>query len=152
MSRAIGMLSILKINALVKAKHKGMHNDGGGLYLRIDPRHGSASWIFRYRDKISLKLRDKGMGRFPDISLKDARLQAAQLRTMCAQGVDPIDSKRQALADVRASRANNKTFGECAESFFSKEQHGWSEETRLTWRRTIDMYCEPLLKMPITEV
>ena len=152
MSRTIGMLSILKITALVKAKQKGMHSDGGGLYLRIDSRHGSASWIFRYRDKISLKLRDKGMGRFPDISLKDARDHAAQLRTMCAQGVDPIESKRHDLAEIRASRAKNLTFGECAESFFEKEQHGWSEKTRQTWRRTIDIHCKPILKMPMTEV
>lgn len=152
MSRSSGKLTILKLNALINARQSGMHCDGGGLYFRIDPRHGSTSWIFRYRDKVSLKLRDKGMGRFPDIGLKDARDHAVQLRLMHAQGVDPIDSKRQALVEARASRANKKTFGECAESFFAKEQHGWSEVTRLTWRRTIDMYCKPILKIPITEV
>ncbi len=152
MSRTIGMLSILKITSLIKAEQKGMHSDGGGLYLRIDPRHGSASWIFRYRDKVSLKLRDKGMGRYSDISLKDARQLAAQLRTMCAQGFDPIDSKRKELAEIRASRAKIMTFGDCAESFFEKEQHGWSEKTRQTWRRTIDMYCKPILQIPINEI
>jgi len=152
MSRAIGMLSILKITALIKAKQKGMHCDGGGLYFRIDPRHGGTSWVFRYRDKVSLKLRDKGMGRFPDLSLKDARHQAAQLRTLRAQGVDPIDSKRQILADQRARLMQAKTFGQCAESFYQKEQHGWSKKTRQKWRQSIDHNFKSILKKPVQEV
>jgi len=152
MTRVIGRLSVLKINALVKAGQAGMHADGGGLYLRIDYRHLSAAWVFRYRDPVTSKLRDKGLGSYSSINLKDARSIAAELRTQRAKGIDPIDAKHKALAEERDKRAKLKTFMECAESFISKEKHGWVVKTHQKWRHTIDVCCKPILHKPINDI
>ena len=43
-ARLIGKLTSLRLESLTKARKGGMTSDGGGLYFRIDPRHGGASW------------------------------------------------------------------------------------------------------------
>lgn len=152
MTRPIGKLSIININNMVKAKRAGMHSDGGGLYLRIDSRHQSAAWVFRYRDRVSQKLRDKGLGGYPAVSLKDARLRAADLRSQLTKGIDPIDAKREALAQEREKRAKSVSFKVCAEGFIAKERHDWTDKHYQKWRHTIDVCCKPILNIPINEI
>jgi hypothetical protein len=81
------------------------------LYLQIDRRHGGKSWVFRYRDRLTGKLRDKGMGGYDDLSLKDARSQVEMYRNEVKQGIDPITSRREALAVQKAGLGKVKTFG-----------------------------------------
>jgi hypothetical protein len=45
MARPIGLLKALDVSRL--AKQRGMHHDGGGLYLRVVPRN-QCSWVYRY--------------------------------------------------------------------------------------------------------
>ena len=70
-------------------KEKGLHADGGGLYLRITDS-GTKGWIFRFaRDA---RTRDMGLGAYADISLASAREIAEQCRKLLKQGADPIES------------------------------------------------------------
>lgn len=59
--------------------------DGRGLYLVV-PTRGNKRWLFRYRfagkeNSISFCL-------YPDVSLKDARKQRQETRTLLAKGID----------------------------------------------------------------
>ena len=56
-------------------------------------REGKASWILRYR--YGGRQREKVIGRYPDISLKDARDLARKDRALLQQGVDVGAVKRQ---------------------------------------------------------
>lgn len=56
-------------------------------------REGKASWILRYR--FGRRQREKVIGRYPDISLKDARELARRDRALLQQGVDVGAVKRQ---------------------------------------------------------
>lgn len=56
-------------------------------------RQGKASWILRYR--FGGKQTEKVIGRYPDISLKDARELARKDRALLQQGVDVAALKRQ---------------------------------------------------------
>jgi hypothetical protein len=67
MPRTLNRLSPLKVQ---KLKRKGLHADGGGLYLRVTDG-GTKSWMFRYGD--GGKLRDMGLGPLHTISLPRAR-------------------------------------------------------------------------------
>jgi hypothetical protein len=129
-----------------------MTSDGGGLYFRIDPRHGGASWVFRYRDRITYKLRDRGLGAYPALGLKEARAEAARLRLMRAQGIDPIDSRRQALDAIRQERSQRKTFGECARSLIEVEKHGWNWKTLQSWKTGLFVTAKALEHRPINEI
>ena len=52
---------------------KGKYHDGNGLYISISSK-GKGKWSFRYR--AHKKSREMGLGRFPDVSLFDARQHA----------------------------------------------------------------------------
>ena len=41
------------------SKPPGRYGDGGGLYFHVRDT-GSRAWVFRYRDRVTAKLRDKG--------------------------------------------------------------------------------------------
>lgn len=100
-----------KLEKLV-AKHllklpPAMHNDGAGLYLLVRAS-GSRVWIFRYRDRVTGKLRDKGLGPLDAITLAQARVEASKLRAALQTGVDPIQSHREAVQAARVKRAKDK--------------------------------------------
>jgi len=62
---------------------------GGGLIFfakETSARQGQASWILRYR--LGGRRREKVLGRYPDISLKEARELARGDRAQIQQGVD----------------------------------------------------------------
>lgn len=68
---------------------------GGGLiFFAKEPsaRQGQASWILRYR--IGGRRREKVLGRYPDISLKEARELARSNRAQIQQGIDVGAQKR----------------------------------------------------------
>jgi Arm DNA-binding domain len=67
MPRTLNRLSPLRVQ---KLKRRGLHADGGGLYLRVTDG-GTKSWMFRYGD--GGKLRDMGLGPVHTISLPRAR-------------------------------------------------------------------------------
>lgn len=68
---------------------------GGGLIFfakESSARRGQASWILRYR--YGGRLREKVLGRYPDVSLKDARELARRDRSQVQQGIDVGAQKR----------------------------------------------------------
>ena len=72
----------------------GRHGDGHGLYFYV--RGNSRTWIYRYQ--FNGKRRDMSLGRYPEMSLREARLarSAAQIER------DPMEG-RQAGAETVAS-------------------------------------------------
>ena len=66
---------------------------------------GVRSWSFRFRDPGKGTDARKTIGRYPDISLGEARKAADMLRRDVAMGVNPSEEKRRNRSD-----ANTKTF------------------------------------------
>ena len=56
---------------------KGVYVDGDGLRLRID-KNKNKSWSLRYQ--LAGKIREMGLGKYPIISLKDARKKTIQAK------------------------------------------------------------------------
>jgi len=67
--------------------------DGGGLYLEIAPTGGKL-WRYKYRFEGKEKL--LSLGRYPEVSLQDARRRHFEARERLAQGIDPAATKRAA--------------------------------------------------------
>src|ERR1700730_16551383 len=80
--------------------------DVTGFGLRVTAS-GIKSWIYLYR--VNGRPRRYTIGRYPDLSLADARLRAKTARNEVARGVDPSATK------VQLRRA--ETFGELADQF-----------------------------------
>src|SRR5271156_890120 len=94
------------------AKHPGtrkgpaMLPDGAGGYLQITPS-GSKSWVYRYTRHH--KPRMMGLGVFGEndgeLTLAAARALAGKARGVLAEGLDPLEAKREAAAAEAAKRA-----------------------------------------------
>jgi len=84
-------LSDTKIRSLKPSVKSYKIHDGGGLYIQISPK-GSKFWLYRY--KYLQKDRAYSIGRYPDISLAEARELKDAARKLVAQGVDPVRQRK----------------------------------------------------------
>ena len=74
--------------AFVKSVIKpGKYGDLHGLMLRVQPS-GSKAWI--WRGTVGGKRRDLGLGRYPYVSLAEARAKAFEYRKAALEGEDPV--------------------------------------------------------------
>lgn len=145
MARAVNRLS----DMAVKNAGPGMHADGGGLYLAV--KRGGKSWIFRYRDRATRRLRDCGLGSVLAVPLKEARRLAADCRLMLAEDRDPL-AEKQARKDALAA-AIRVTFAECAERYIAAHKASWRNEKHgQQWQNTLDKYAAPIMPLPVASI
>jgi integrase len=122
-------------------------SDGEGLSLVVS-KSGRKKWVLRYQ--VDGVRRDKGLGSYPEVGLKDARRKASEDRALIANGIDPID-------DRRASRKAAKqipTFGEIAQRVIADAHRRSSNaKVRYQWARHLGpAYSGPLLGRPVHEI
>lgn len=147
MARKTHKLTDLTIRKLAK---KGLHGDGGNLFLRITET-GTKGWVFRYkrgrRDDGAKKVYDLGMGGYPDLSLTGARAKAAEFRGMLAVGVNPAEVRRNEHAPAGAPEAKRVVnFTEATKRFIAAREAGWrNEKHRQQWRNTLEQYAFPFI-------
>ncbi len=105
-----------------------------GLVVRAGKR--SKTWLVQYRVKGGAWKR-KTLGRYPDLSLADARAAAGGAMQAARAGVDPIETERaeHAAADEAKATAKRETFGALAELFMErhskKRKRTWAEDARI---------------------
>jgi integrase len=142
-------LTVVGIRAI---KKPGRYADGGGLYLLVKP-DGRRTWLFRYRDRTTQKLRDKGLGPFADVGLEKAREKAAEARRTLLDGADPIDSTRQAKEAAQRASAQRRTFGHCAEAMLEAKRPEWrNAKHAYQWEQTLRVHCAALWPLPVGDV
>lgn len=81
-----------QVKALIKQGEHGRHSIGNGLYLRI-ANQSIGYWVVRYT--IHKKRREVTIGKYPALSLADAKFQAAQIKVDVKKGIDPIAEKKR---------------------------------------------------------
>jgi integrase len=141
----------LKAVAVDGTKRKGLHSDGGGLYLKV-VSHKNKSWVFRYT--IDGKTRYAGLGSVCNVSLADAREEAQQCRRLVADGRDPIEVRRDQKAAARIAASKATTFKAFAEGYIDSHAAGWrNPKHRQQWRNTLLAYAYPVMgALPIGSV
>jgi len=88
-----------QIKSMLRKKDSGYHAAGQGLYFRVS-KEGTGFWILRY--SINKKRREMSIGRYPDLTLAQATVEAAKLKTDIRQGVDPqAEKKRPASVKIK---------------------------------------------------
>jgi integrase len=125
----------------------GRLGDGDGLFLVVS-KSGRKKWVLRYQ--VGGRRKDKGLGRYPDVGLKDARMKAAEDRSLIAKGVDPIEARRLSRKAARPV----PTFGHIADFVVADAQRrSMSAKVRSDWERYLGpAYCGPLLERPVSEI
>jgi integrase len=101
-------LSVAKIRGLEPQARRYKVTDGRGLALEVQPS-GVMSWRWRYR--LRGRPGEINLGRFPHLSLADARQHRDVLLTAVREGVSPTEQRRkEKLAEERGETV--KAFGE----------------------------------------
>jgi hypothetical protein len=131
MARKSHKLTDLQVRRL---KAKGLHGDGGNLYLRITEAQ-TKSWVFRFKRGKSAdgakKAYDLGLGGYPEVTIASARAKAAELRGMLAAGVNPANFRRPQAPIAPAFAPEAKlvvTFAEAADRYIAAHEAGWRSE------------------------
>jgi integrase len=102
--------------------------DSGGLYLEVAPG-GSKRWFWKfYPDGKESRL---ALGRYPEVSLKAARLARDQARLQRKAGQNPVQERR--AARLASAAAPGDTFEAVAREFHQRQAAGWSPKYAARW-------------------
>lgn len=155
MPRVAKELSALDVKRL---KHPGSGRNvtfavGGvsGLLLQITP-HGGRTWILRAT--VGGKRREIGLGGFPDVTLAQARERAREAKDRIRSGIDPIEERKAAKAELAAVQRRGLTFaGAMDKALAAKLDAFKSAKHRQQWESTLRTYAIPEIgKMLVSEI
>lgn len=122
--------------------------DGGGLYLEVAPTGGKL-WRLKYRFGGKEKL--LALGKYPDVSLKDARERRDEARKLLANEVDPSENRKQQKS-AKAERSAN-SFEVVAREWIAKNTPTWAASHASKIIRRLEMYVYPWLGgKPIADI
>ena len=123
-------------------------NDGGGLRLRIRP-DGSKTWIKRYR--LNGKEKAVGLGSYPPVTLKIARVKANAVISQLVEGKKPVLEKK--VRSQQRSIEDNQTFGSVAREWINHNKPDWSANHTERNEGIIRRYLLPDLgRLPIQSI
>jgi integrase len=144
--RRTGKLSARKVSTLSKA---GRHGDGAGLYLSISKAGDTLRRRWVYLFTRAGKLREMGLGGFPEVPLAAARIERDKSAAVLRSGGDPIGLRK---VEKAASRGV-PTFGQLADEVIEGKGAEWrNEKHRQQWVMTLNEYAAPLRSRPVNEI
>lgn len=119
--------------------------DERGLYVEVFPSGGIA-WRFRYR--LNGKLEKLTLGKYPALTLKNARKLRDEGASAAAMGTSPAQQKQLA----KVAEADGTTLAQFAERFFREIQVKDRKDTKMP-RRYLDKDILPFIgSKPIREI
>ena len=126
----------------------GKYCDGRGLWL-VRRKDGRGQWVYRFQ--LAGVSREMGLGSCDDISLAQARTDAARWRGVVKSGRDPIkqrEDERKAAMEVRP------TFAEVFEACFEARKGDLKDDGKAgRWDSPIRVHVLPVLgKTPVEDI
>jgi len=119
------------IQAIKPADKPQKYADEKGLYLYVTP-HGTTSWRYDYR--VGGKRATLTFGKYPEVSLADARRKHLAARSNLANGGHPAQEKRFQKQERQTLQSN--TFDSVAKKWFESK----TERRSQIWRDTHSLY------------
>ena len=135
-----------------KPRGKGYSlSDGGGLLLLVKGS-GAKSWALRYW--VKGRERRSGLGKYPVISLTDAREMKNTFKRELAHGGDPQGQRKaRREAAARAEAVKRTTLAKIAGEWYAQREPAWSISSRRSVGRMLDKYILPAMgKRPISVI
>ena len=136
-------VAALSARFVSKVDKAGKYWDGNNLCLIVQPT-GSRSWIQRLT--IRGRRREIGLGGFPGVPLRQARVQALANLQAARAGGDPLAEKRRPRGIP--------TFAEAAAQVLEQKAPGWrNPKHRQQWWATLREYVFPHVgEQPVSDV
>lgn len=115
--------------------------DGGGLFLEVRPT-GAKLWRYAYR--VAGRANLYAVGRYPELTLQEARSEHARARAIVAEGRHPAHARAAAVAANVA--ASEDTFEANAEAWFEAGKATWSAGYVDQVRHHLDDFIYPKIR------
>ena len=147
----MGILTDIELRNWIKSGQPVTKTDGGGLTFTLS-RAGTAAWTLRYR--FAGQRKELTLGRYPDLTLTEARKLAAEKRVAVSQGVDVAQAKQdQKEADKRAAAlVKSGTVKALYTEFFARQIEGRRKEPGQV-AGVFALHILPIIgDQPVTEV
>ena len=123
-------------------------NDGKGLYLYINTSGGK---LWRFDFSHNGKRKTLSIGKYPTVSLVEARQAAENARRLLVSGQDPSEAKQQEKRERQAAALN--TFESIARRWHSDNLIRWKENHAARVLRYFETDVFPVIgEMPIQEI
>ncbi|MEP4336644.1 MAG: integrase arm-type DNA-binding domain-containing protein, partial [Roseobacter sp.] len=123
-------------------------SDSQGLYLLLKPAGGQL-WRLAYR--FGGKQKALALGKYPQVSLLDARQKRDAAKALLAKGIDPASRAKAEKVEVALSSAN--TFNIIADDMLSKVTRDGLAETTLAKKRwLLNLARSELGRRPIRDI
>ncbi|OBY25691.1 tyrosine-type recombinase/integrase [Leisingera sp. JC1] len=143
------MATLNRLSALhVKNAAPGKYSDGGGLWLhrRAD---GGGQWFLRVQ--IHGRRREMGLGSIAEVSLKEAREEAARWRAVVRAGKDPIKERERLRRE--AAKADHTLSTVAKEAFEARKAELKNDGKSGRWFSPLELHILPKLgNVPIEEI
>jgi len=92
--------------------------DGNGLYLEVKP---NGAKTFRIKYKFNNKEKTYTIGKYPDITLAEARRELKKVKDLLRQNIDPIENKKNKIEEEKLQNA--LLFKNIVNEFFELKAH-----------------------------
>ena len=128
----------MKLSAkFVQTAPKGVHQDGHGLMIKKADK-ASGYWVFRFT--LDGKRRDYQLGKWPNMSLADARKARDAARALVDQGINPIEWRK----DRKRKRAGTPTVRETVYTAFEAVRAGLKGDGKnARWLSPLELHVLP---------
>jgi len=139
------VLTAVQINAAKPAAKAYKLADSGGLYLLVQP---SSAKLWRYKFRLGGVEGLDALGRFPEVTLAQARQAHGESRRLVAQGINPVlarKDRKQALIQANLAREKG-SFAAVAADWAAATAHGLRPATLKQREREMRNDLLPKLK------
>jgi integrase len=136
---------------LSQLTQRGRYAAGQNVYLQVS-KQGTKSWVFRYRR--GDKCHHMGLGPYDLLTLAEARDRGYQARRQLLDGVDPLEAKRAAKRQQRASQTRAMTFKQAATAYIAAQEPSWrGNRSSVQWTQSLQKYVFPYIgSLPVSEI
>jgi hypothetical protein len=136
---------------LARHTKPGRYSAGHGLYMQVTGA-GTRSWVFRYR--IGDRQHHMGLGSCDYLTLAEARERAIDAQRQRLNGVDPLEAKRAARRQQRATHIKSSTFKQVALAYIAAHEPSWrGNQSCIQWTQSLQKYVFPHIgNLPISDI
>lgn len=124
--------------------------DGNGLYLFISPAGGKL-WRMKYRFEDKEKV--LSLGKYPAVSLKQARERMNEAREKLANGLDPSEEKKRIKEEAKQkAETAARTFQAVALEWIKTRKALWASTNLKKKTRLLETLFMQIGEKPISEI
>jgi len=141
-------LTDLKLRSLKPAGKAYKVSDSGGLHVMVQPT-GSKLWRLAYR--FGGKQKSLALGKYPAVSLRDARDGRDAAKQLLDEGIDPSAERKAEQRRELVAQANS--FEAVANEWFENKRRRWVDSYAVRLKSRLDQDLLPALgKRPIADI